>query len=127
MRYAGVGLRAVAVIVDVVVLFVILYVVALATGNAGGDGFQMQGAPVFAGFLLWFLYYVGLEATIGATLGKLLIGIKVVQIEGTSPIGWGPAVVRNILRIVDGLAVYLVGAIFAIRSSTKQRLGDRIA
>ena len=34
---------------------------------------------------------------------------------------------RNILRVVDGLFFYLVGAIFALTSSRGQRLGDRAA
>jgi uncharacterized RDD family membrane protein YckC len=117
----------VATIVDSVLLFVIMYVVALATGNTNSEGFEMSGAPAFLGFVLWALYYVGMEATSGATLGKMLVGIKVVRVDGSTPIGWGPAVIRNVLRIVDGLFVYLVGAILVLTSPTKQRLGDRIA
>jgi uncharacterized RDD family membrane protein YckC len=127
VSYAGLGLRAVAAIVDAVILFVVMYVVALASGNTNSDGFQMEGPPVFIGFLLWFIYYVGMEATSGATLGKMLVGIKVVRVDGSSPIGWGPSVVRNVLRIVDGLFVYLVGVIFMMTSASKQRLGDRAA
>ena len=38
-----------------------------------------------------------------------------------------PAVLRNVLRIVDGQLAYLVGAILVMTSRTKQRLGDRVA
>lgn len=127
MVYAGIGLRAVAVIVDFIVMFPILWVIALVTGNTNSEGFNMEGAPAFLGFLLWFVYYIGMEATIGATLGKMLVGIKVVKTDGSAPIGIGPAVIRNVLRIIDGIFVYLVGGILAMRSPTKQRLGDRIA
>jgi uncharacterized RDD family membrane protein YckC len=37
------------------------------------------------------------------------------------------AVVRNILRPVDALFFYLVGAVFALMSPLGQRLGDRAA
>jgi uncharacterized RDD family membrane protein YckC len=37
------------------------------------------------------------------------------------------ALIRNILRIVDGLFVYLVGAILVWKSDKRQRLGDRVA
>ena len=127
MVYAGIGLRAVAVIVDMVVMFAILWVIALATGNSNSEGFEMTGAPVFLGLLMWFVYYIGMEASTGATLGKMLVGIKVVKTDGTAPIGIGPAVIRNVLRIIDGIFIYLVGGILAMRSSTKQRLGDRVA
>jgi uncharacterized RDD family membrane protein YckC len=127
MVYAGVGLRAVAVIIDFVMLFAIMFLVALVTGNTSDAGFELQGAPAGLGFVLWFVYFVAMEATSGATLGKMLVGIKVVRTDGTSPIGWSPALIRNVLRIIDGLFVYLVGAFLASRSPTKQRLGDRVA
>ena len=127
MAYVGIGLRLVATIVDVIVMFVIMYVIALATGNTSDEGFEMSGAPAFLGFAISILYYIAMEATSGATLGKMLVGIKVVRTDGTSPIGWGPAIIRNLLRIVDGLFVYVVGAILVMTSPTKQRLGDRVA
>jgi uncharacterized RDD family membrane protein YckC len=127
VSYVGIGLRLVATIIDTVVMFIVMYVVALATGNTTSDGFSMSGAPAFLGFIVWALYYVGMEATSGATIGKMAVGIKVVRADGSSPIGWGPALIRNVLRIVDGLFVYVVGAIFVMTSPTKQRLGDRVA
>lgn len=39
----------------------------------------------------------------------------------------GAAIIRTLLRIIDGIAVYLVGAIFVWTSPRKQRLGDRVA
>lgn len=41
--------------------------------------------------------------------------------------GFGAAVIRNVLRVVDGLFFYLVGALFALTSPRGQRLGDRAA
>ena len=126
MSYAGVGLRFVAAVVDWIVLFAIMWVLALATGSTSESGFDMQGAPVFLGFLLWFVYFVAAEATFGATLGKMLAGLRVVRADG-SPIGWQGALVRNVLRVVDGLFGYVVGAVLVITSPTRQRLGDRVA
>jgi uncharacterized RDD family membrane protein YckC len=126
MSYAGIGLRGVAAIVDVVVLFAIFWVVALVTGGTSEGGFDMQGAPAFLGFLIGFLYYVASEAMYGATLGKMLLGLKVVKTDG-SPIGWQASLIRNVLRIVDGFFVYLIGIILVMTSPTKQRLGDRVA
>jgi uncharacterized RDD family membrane protein YckC len=37
------------------------------------------------------------------------------------------SLVRSLLRIIDGLFVYLVGAILVWRSDMKQRFGDRVA
>ena len=60
------------------------------------------------------------------TVGKIVTKIKVVREDG-GEIDISTAFIRNILRIVDGLFVYLVGAILIWRSSKKQRLGDMIA
>lgn len=126
MHYIGVGRRFAATVIDVIILFVVMYVIALATGGTTSSGFALSGAPAFLGFAVWALYFIGLEATLGATLGKMAVGIRVVLLDG-SPIGCGPAVVRNMLRIVDGLFAYLVGAILIWRSPLRQRLGDRVA
>jgi uncharacterized RDD family membrane protein YckC len=66
------------------------------------------------------------EGRWGRTPGKLLLGIRVVGPEGNPP-GFGKALIRNLLRLVDGALWGLVGVyIFAI-STTHQRLGDQIA
>ncbi|MFL5661319.1 MAG: RDD family protein, partial [Ktedonobacteraceae bacterium] len=62
----------------------------------------------------------------GATLGKMVVGLRVVKLDG-SPISWSESVIRNLLRIIDGIFFYLVGAIFVWTSPRKQRLGDRAA
>jgi uncharacterized RDD family membrane protein YckC len=127
VRYAGLGLRAVAVILDTLVLFALIWVVGLATGHTTDDGVSMQGAVTLLPMGLWGLYYVGLEATLGATLGKLALGLRVVDLDGRSPIGWRSSLARNCLRAVDGLFGYLVGALLVRTSPSRQRLGDRVA
>ena len=60
----------------------------------------------------------------GQTLGKKLLGIRVVMAGGGTP-GTGAIVVRTVLRIVDGFAFYLVGLIVILATGKKrQRLGD---
>lgn len=123
--YRGVGIRAVAVIIDLVVWGVIGYIIALLTGATTGAGFELEGAPALLWFLSFFVYYIVLEAQFGQTVGKKLVGIRVVTESGTG-IGYRDSVVRNVLRIVDGLLFYLVGAILVYQSDSKQRLGDRV-
>jgi uncharacterized RDD family membrane protein YckC len=126
MQYIGVGRRAVATIIDAVVFFIIGYIIALLTGQTFEVGYEIEGGPALLAFLFWLLYYIVLEATLGATLGKMLLGMRVAKTDG-SPIGWSASSVRNILRIIDGLFFYLVGAILVWLSPLKQRLGDRVA
>ena len=126
MQTVGVGKRAVAVIIDSVIMFVIAYVLAMLTGGTTEEGFSMNGAPAFALFFIAIGYYVAMEAMMGGTLGKKMLGIKIVKQDG-SPMDWQASIIRNILRIVDGIFGYLVGAIIIWTSKDKQRLGDKVA
>lgn len=44
-------------------------------------------------------YFVGMNAACGATLGKMAVGIKIVQTDG-SPIGFGKALLRFVVQTV---------------------------
>lgn len=126
MQYVGVGRRAVAVIIDGIVYFILAWIVAAVTGGTTSGGFELNGSPAFLSFALFFAYYVGLEMARGATLGKMLLGIRVVSEDG-GPIDFQASLIRNVLRLVDGFFVYLVAAILVWKSEKKQRLGDRVA
>jgi uncharacterized RDD family membrane protein YckC len=130
MAYRGVGIRFVAVLIDSVILGIVFGILSAVSGGVdmagGGATAKLNGGPALLFYVLAFAYYVVLEKSWGATLGKKAVGIRVVQEDG-SPITWGQSVLRNLLRIIDGLFVYLVGAIFVWTSDTKQRLGDRVA
>jgi len=68
------------------------------------------------------------EALFGATWGKLVAGLRVVDAEsGLRPTA-GMVVVRNVLRVVEYYPIlYLVGSVAAMTSPRRQRLGDRLA
>ncbi|MGY4707284.1 RDD family protein [Candidatus Bipolaricaulota sp. J31] len=84
--------------------------------------------PLCLAFLgAMFLYFVVLEGLAGATLGKRLLGLRVVRVDGRRP-GLLKAAVRNALRLVDGLpALNLLGVVLILRSEERARFGDRVA
>jgi uncharacterized RDD family membrane protein YckC len=135
LEYQGVGIRFVAQLIDVAPVLA-FYLVAgrVVAGVAGGvteAGFELKGSPAFFVIGLttafWILYMAALEAGWnGQSLGKKLAGIRVVREDG-SPIDWSAALLRNVLRLVDGFACYLVAAALVWASPRKQRLGDRVA
>ena len=127
MEYVGVGLRAVATIIDTLLLIIFGYLIALATGGTTATGFELEGVPMLLWVVIGVGYYIVLEAQAGATLGKRIVGLRVVRLEGGGPIGWQASVTRNLLRLVDGFFFYLVGAIIVWSSDKKQRLGDKVA
>jgi uncharacterized RDD family membrane protein YckC len=134
-EYAGLALRFVAVLLDGIIVFVpLFFVVGLMSGGGyreSGPGYaragiDLSGKATLLLLLLSFGYYIFCEAATGMTLGKRMVGIRVVGEEGEE-LTFGASVVRNLLRIVDGLFFYLIGAVFYLASSRGQRLGDRAA
>jgi uncharacterized RDD family membrane protein YckC len=116
-----------------VVLSVVLG--ALKSEASAGDGtfsfhfsYYLEGAALALFLVLGFLYYFALEASIGRTVGKLLVGLQVVGPGQRRPPVWAVAV-RTALRVVDWLPLlYLVGLITTLATGAhRQRLGDLAA
>jgi uncharacterized RDD family membrane protein YckC len=134
LQTAGVGIRFVALLLDAIIVFVPLGFIygflttatqpGVATNSSANSTFSGKETLLFA--VIGFGYYIFAEAFYGQTVGKRIVGIRVVDEDG-GQVGFGAAVVRNLLRLVDGLFFYLVGALFAFSSPRGQRLGDRAA
>ncbi|MGB7212937.1 MAG: stage II sporulation protein M [Gemmatimonadales bacterium] len=73
-------------------------------------------------------YFIGFESWWqGQTPGKRLVGIRVVRITG-HPAGFGPVVVRNIVRLADFFPPpYVTGFLFLFFHPRARRLGDLAA
>lgn len=79
--------------------------------------------------LAWTLYYAVFEGSLGATPGKLALGLRVRQVDG-SPIGYRAAFIRNVARFADAfpwVVPYVVAAAVVWTDKERQRLGDRAA
>jgi len=64
-----------------------------------------------------------MEGKHGQTPGKRVLGVRVLGTE-LAPCGFGRALVRNLLMIVDGLFNGMVGAMIIAMTKNQQRLGD---
>ncbi|HET7025439.1 MAG TPA: stage II sporulation protein M [Gemmatimonadales bacterium] len=73
-------------------------------------------------------YFIGFESWWqGQTPGKRLVGIRVVRITG-HPAGFGPVVIRNIVRMADFFPPpYVTGFLFLFFHPRARRLGDLAA
>jgi uncharacterized RDD family membrane protein YckC len=140
--YAPIIRRAFAEIVDV--LLVILPGIVLFIISGGFSMFfdiEQQGIEaIFAPFMIFgaiasmcflgvvmLFVYSFLEGTYGATPGKWLLGIRVVSMDTLKPCGFGRALLRNLLRFVDGFFNYLVGILIVAYTENQQRVGDLAA
>ena len=85
--------------------------------------------PLCIAFLIFMLFYfILLEGLQGATLGKLILGLRVVNADDGSRPGLTKSLVRNLLRFVDGLPAFsILGVVLILRSPQRARFGDRVA
>jgi uncharacterized RDD family membrane protein YckC len=126
------GRRVLAIIVDGLVLGVLFWVMSMIFGTSSVEGGAASASLGTLGTLLYailaFGYFTLLEGQLGQTLGKMLLGIKVVREDNGEVPGLGAAAIRTVLRIIDALPfAYLVGFISILISSKNQRLGDMAA
>ena len=124
MEYQGIGIRFVSLVIDSLIISAIFGALATILGFG-----MMRHGSWSVGLLscaFYIAYYTYLEGTRGQTIGKMVTKIKVVREDGT-PIEMEQAFKRNILRVIDGLFAYLIGAILIWRSDKQQRLGDSVA
>jgi uncharacterized RDD family membrane protein YckC len=126
MRYVGVGRRFLALLVDFIISLVWMVPFLDVQSGSGYFHAELGGGGSAAWAVISLIYFTLMEGFFGATVGKFATGIRVVKEDGTKA-DFGVALIRNILRIIDGLFLYLVGAILVWTSPRKQRLGDRVA
>lgn len=135
---AGVGPRAVARAIDAILLagaaFGAARLAAFAVGwlvatNGIRPGWEQRlSAPGWPTYLalaaLPFVHDVVAESIGGASMGKLVMGLRVRDLD-LFAIGWGDAARRALAGAIDFAAFGVVGGVLAWR--TGQRLGDRWA
>jgi uncharacterized RDD family membrane protein YckC len=126
------GRRTGAALIDLALLVAVFAILAATIGESTVEGgevsFELNGPEAALYLALVLLYYFALESTIGQTVGKLLLGLRVVRTDGSRP-STGAAAVRTLLRVVDWLPfLYLVGFIAMLATGPRrQRLGDLAA
>lgn len=129
---AGPFRRFMAYLIDVVCLLLILFLLAILIGiafgllGAGGVG---AGLILIATLVLVWGYGAFCEGVFnGQTLGKLVLGIRVISDQGV-PITGAQAIIRNLVGALDGPwpFVYVLGFSSMLLTKKFQRLGDLAA
>lgn len=133
---AGVGSRAMAYLVDVALLFLVGIALYFAFTFLVPDpvnavlglsrALKIAGAVVvFAA--LWVYWTVFEVLWHGQTIGKRLLKIRVVRLDG-SPVTAVDSAIRNLLRVVDFFpACYPVGLVTMLFDPKHRRVGDLVA
>lgn len=133
---AGVGARAAAYLIDALVLFAAATVLLFSLSLVGSDGLLfvfdlavwgriLVGLGVFFG--LWGYWVASEVLSGGKSLGKHVMGLRVVRADGT-PVTALESAVRNLVRAVDFLPFgYAVGLTTMLIDPRQRRLGDLAA
>lgn len=131
-RFSSVGDRMLALVFDRIVIASLLLIGVAAMADQWRSLQPRLPSAVFSGILggfiialAVFLYHLIFEAGFGTTLGKAVMGLQV-RNEGDHG-RFVAIVIRNALRIVDGLLLYAVGFLLATFSRRRQRFGDSVA
>ncbi len=131
-----IGRRIVATLLDFVLLSVLIILVDSTFGInqytsslSYLPGIPYTSSTVVASpwlYLVMMTYYTAQEALFSTTIGKALMGLRVVLADGR-PIAFRHAFVRNIVRPIDAVGGCVLGWILAVCSSRRRRLGDHLA
>jgi uncharacterized RDD family membrane protein YckC len=128
--------RVLARLIDFVVHYITAFLagflftlpLAIAAGGRPPAGvlqqvFQRHFATFVAGILGMFAYHVICTSIHGSTLGKLLLGMQVIQDDG-SPCRPKSAILRELGYFVDALFFGLIGYFAMHEDPEQKRLGD---
>jgi uncharacterized RDD family membrane protein YckC len=117
--------RVLAALIDLAIVVAGSTVILAAAGVLGQSDVGMPLTAVTIGWALY--YYFACESGSGQTVGKRVMKIRVVGTDG-APAGMREIGLRTVLRVIDGMFVYLVGLIVMLATRERRgRLGDLVA
>ena len=142
MEYAGFWIRLVAALIDGFILGIVGSIIqAIFSGLIGASLLTTQsidptanaglfvvlfGTAVLVNIGIQVAYFVGLTGVYGATVGKMILGLKVVDTNGQK-IGFGKVALREIVgKWISGLVLGL-GYLWVAFDDKKQGWHDKIA
>ncbi|WMS85819.1 RDD family protein [Pleionea litopenaei] len=122
---AGPVVRCLAFLIDTLIRVGTYLIIGLIFQLMGHFGIGLFFILIF--LLEWFYPVIFEMFNQGATPGKKLMGIAVVNDDGT-PVDWSSSIVRNLLRAADMFPVlYLTGILSMLLNKQFKRLGDLAA
>lgn len=124
----GIGTRVTASLIDMTIMALYASVAGMIMSVLGGGGLSWGLMTLISVPIL--LYHLAFEVfNQGQSLGKKMMGIRVVKLDGSQP-SVGDYVLRWLLRPIEtNLAIFygLVGIVSISFSKKGQRLGDMLA
>lgn len=125
--YAHWGQRVGSFLVDALIPAAGFGVVAGVLALIGSQSLLVVGLSVgylaLLGFALWNNGYR--QGTTGQSIGKQVLGTKLVRARDGQPVGFGLAVGRQFLHVLDGLPLY-IGYLWPLWDERRQTFADKV-
>lgn len=134
-----IGARLIEFVIGIVV-GLIFYAIIAGSGNGGvgGLGGKYNAGSVLLSLAFGWAIEAGLTATKGGSIGKLILGLRVVNAsDGTTPVSWLTATIRwaipgafslvPILGGIAGIVVWIVSIVFLFTDKLRQTVSDKVA
>ena len=125
-RIAPIGKRFLAFLIDEVLItiyFSIIFWNQISAIKSYAVLNQFINENILVLFLLKIVYHTFFIGFNGMTIGKYLLGIKVVNLDNGERVSYGKAFIRSIFRLANEMFFY-IGFWFAFFSPLKQTLHD---
>ena len=119
-------LRFIAGLIDyVIVFFGTLFLIYFLGDETEDGGLALTGLFSYLPILFWLIITVGIEISLGSTLGNSLVGLKPIPKNGTNrKLTFGESFKRHLLDPIDMFFFGLVGIITIKNTDLNQRVGD---
>jgi uncharacterized RDD family membrane protein YckC len=128
MRFAGVAWRAIAFLIDAVVIGVYEWAILFSPVA------DFLGGPVLAllMFVVPIVYFVLAWGAFGTTIGMRVLGLRIIDAKDGTPIGWNVASFRALVLVAEiGLCAAGVGIVLialpAILDKRRRSIHDRLS
>jgi len=134
---AGIVVRGVATLLDMVVFLSLSVLIVLPLVRAIDWSVALQSYPTFVAAVthhewlsralgacglwvgLWWAYFVVSWGMVGASPGKAVLGLRVIDYRGRCPIGIGRAVLRLAAYMVSSMTLGIGHSLIAMRGDCK--------
>lgn len=124
MQYAGVGVRFVAAIIDGIIVGLVSFVLGAVLGIFMGEAGAFLN--IILNIAITIFYWVFYQASQGQTIGKKVMGIKVVDLAGNKPTAM-TFFLREIIGKLVSAIILFIGYLMILWDAKKQGLHDKIA
>ncbi len=132
--YTSFGRRFIAYLLDLMIISIpfLMFFFYIFSNSFSGDSLGLINSTLFIAMVslsvsIQFIYFTLAEWYFGTTVGKVVLGLKVLD-DDLEKITFLQSAARNSGRYADmALGFYLISVILILRSPDKKRIGDYIA